>query len=75
MTGQNTLVAGVSWLRENRTNFIIWNCFAEGNFTGNRPWHDWGGNFGVDDGTIDLPTVGTRWGFYVGQRPIVNRTQ
>jgi hypothetical protein len=75
MTGERTLVAGVSWLRDKQSRTITWNCFAEGNYTGDRPWADWGGNFGVDDGTIDFVTIGTDWGFYVGQQPVVNGFQ
>jgi hypothetical protein len=70
MTGEKTLVAGVNWLRENQTGTVTWNCFAEGNYTGDRPWGDWGSNFGVSDGSVGLLTNGTRWGFFAGQHQV-----
>jgi hypothetical protein len=74
-TGEETVLGGVSWLRENQSSTITWNCFTEGNLTGPLPWSNWGLNFANDNLSIGFITERTRWGFYVGQHQLSNKIQ
>jgi hypothetical protein len=74
-TGEETVFAGVSWLREDQSGSITWNCFVEGNLTGRLPWDNWGLNFFYNNASIGFVKEGTRWGFYVGQPQLANEMQ
>ncbi|PNF19970.1 hypothetical protein B7P43_G09962 [Cryptotermes secundus] len=71
-TGEETALGGVSWLRENQSSTITWNCFAEGNLTGPLPWSNWELKF-ADDVLIGFMTERTRWGFYVGSDLVLSK--
>jgi hypothetical protein len=74
-TGEKTVLGGVSWIRENQSDTITWNCFVEGNLTGPLPWSNWGLMIANDSASIGFMNKRARWGFYVGQHQLANEIQ
>lgn len=74
-TGEEWIFAGVSWLRDGRTDTITWNCFVDGNATEPIPWNSW--DMYIDDNAKRIGFVNneTQWGFYVGKPQRVNKRQ
>lgn len=69
-TGEETVLAGVSYLHDGHSDVITWNCFVEGNLTGPLPWDNWNLSLEGDKDwqrKIGFVKEEKQWGFYAGQ--------